>query len=249
MSMNNKKPLPMLIAGIAMIAYSVIEIAVNVLTAIINFSNYKELMMHGYLSSIEIRQIFGNMIVSKISLFVWMFLLAIVGVVFIISFIKPCKVLYIVSFSLLGALGLANGIAGAIGDITKIVNLASSIINLVMDGSFHILGSYLGQLAGVPFIHSLSAMVLAALALLSLIPKVGKAVSKLWVIPTVLSGLEFVLPFVLSMVFNVMTGMNIVGAITVGLFNVPCVCFTACILFAGLGMSSMVKNNFGKSAE
>ena len=237
----------MLLAGIAMLVYPVIEIAVSILSVIVSLLNYKEIMMNGYLSSIEISTIVSNMIISNISLFVWMLLLAIVGVSFIITFIKPCKVLYIVSFSLLGALGLANGIAVAIGEITKILNLASSIINLAQNGSYHILGSYLLRLVGVPIIHGLATVLLAVFALLSLIPKAGKVISKFWIIPTILSGLEFVIPFVLSAVFRAMTNMNMLGAITTNLFNLPNVGFTVCILLAGLGMSSMVKNNFGKA--
>ena len=237
----------MLFAGIAMILYPVIEILTTTLSAVITMLNYSELIVNGYFDINRIFIVFGKMIGEGISNSIWLLLLAVVGIVFIIAFIKPCKALYIVSFVLLGLLGLIFGIVVVIGGIFML--LAIPLDMMAVGGSVISFASYLSNVVEPSVIHGLATILLAVFALLSLIPKAGKVISKFWILPTILSGVELVVSLILFIIIRTMLGMTVLGAITASLFNLPVIGFTACILLAGLGMSSMVKKNFGKSAE
>lgn len=245
--MTTKRPLPMLFAGIAMILYPVIEILTIILQNILSIMNYTSMFEAGYIDISQIFIIFGKAIGEGISNSIWLLLLAVVGIMFIIAFIKPCKALYIVSFVLLGLLGLIFGIVFVIGGIVML--LAIPLDMMAVGGNVISFASCLVNVVEVSVIHGLATILLAVFALLSLIPKAGKVISKFWILPTILSGVELVVSSILFIIIRTMLGVTVVGAITASLFNLPIIGFTACILLAGLGMSSMVKNNFGKSAE
>ena len=250
--MTTKRPLPMLFAGIAMILYPVIEILTIILSTISNlqyYTHYIELLKAGYIDIRQIFMIFGEMIGGNISDVIWLLLLAIVGIIFIIAFIKPCKVLYIASFVLLGLIGFVLGLIVSIGNVVEAFIVPFDQIEEIMSGNTLALASYMSYFARIQVIHSLAAVLLAVFALLSFIPKAGKVISKFWILPTILSGVEFVISFVMLVVVRLLYEVPVASVIGASLFNLPIIGFTVCILLAGLGMSSMVKKNFGKVTE
>ena len=242
--MTNKKPLPMLLAGIAMILYPILTFAISLVSGIINLI---ELIKFAAISTDMLSIL--RYLLGYVGVGIWCLLLSIVGIVFIITFIKPGKVLYCISFALLGALGIAYGLLGIVSDATLLLSNIESIQYCIENQYWFSVITTLSNLFGATFIHTLAAILISVLAFISLTPKAGKVISKFWIIPTVLSAVECLFYVVFTVGVRILLGVNVVGALVGGMFAIMYVGFTACILLAGLGMSSMVKKNFGKSAE
>ena len=234
----------MLFAGIAMILYPILMFAINLVSGIIKLIDLIKIAA----ISPDILSILRYLL-GYVGVGIWGLLLSIVGIVFIIAFIKPGKVLYCISFALLGALGIAYGLLGIVSDATLLLSNIESIQYWIENQYWSSVIIVLANVFGATFIHTLAAILISVLAFISLTPKAGKVISKFWIIPTVLSAVECLFHVVFTVGVRMMFGFNIVGALLGGMFDIVYVGFTVCILLAGLGMSSMVKKNFGKVTE
>ncbi len=244
METTKKRPLPMLFAGIAMILFAAGKVIYNGILLISYCIEYSRLIAMDIMSTDELGRIMLSNLYGFGVLAIYALVIAVVGVLFIVVFIKPGRTLYCVSF---GALGLA-GVIYAIIALAEVVIHVLTYMGPVLDSGFSammLVQLFNGYYGHSPIIHWLPALLMTAFALLCLSPKARNTLSKLWFIPVILSGVQALLNVV---VFGFLTSWIVrfaLANVLVNTFNsFGTIGFTVCLIFAGLGMSSVVKNNW-----
>lgn len=244
MTAKSKKPIPMLLAGIAALLYGIGQLIYNVFWIIQNITSYIKLYEYEMISNEEIfKGYLLPTIISYAEFGIQLILLLAIGILFIITFIKPVKGLYCATFAGIGVLGVLQAALALVSSIRRVFSLIE-IAQHATDFKSVLLTGVSGLSGYSPFIHWLPAILLTVFALMALSKKTRKAAGKLWLVPVILSAVQTVVTVVVcGAIIPACFGMNLGGIFINHLNSCTTAGFTAFILLAGLGMASMIKNS------